>query len=71
MNLYILCIFVIVTIQANIFRLSTKAKKTLKLDDMIYSTLGNFRMSLTSQTCQIKIQEYRGKDYRIKGYYPY
>ena len=55
MNLYILCIFAIVTIQANIFRLSTKAKQTLKLDDMIYSTLGNFRMSLTSQTCQIKI----------------
>ena len=45
-------------------------KSTLTPGDLLTSTLGNFRVRLIMQTCQLRIEEFGGLDYRIKGYFP-
>lgn len=74
MNLYILCILVILTKSLKYFRLTAEdglgEEPRLTPADFLYSTLGNFRIRLIGQTCQLRIEEFGGSDYKIKGYFP-
>ena len=56
MNILILLgLLLIITTQADLFRLSTTETPTLKVGDSLISTLGLFKATLMNNKCQLSI----------------
>lgn len=51
-------------------KLSTLNRFPLTPNDYLYSTLGQFRLTLTPPTCQLQIESYSTNNYAIIAYYP-
>lgn len=69
MNLVLLLLIALA--HASIYsKLSTLTRNPLTPNDYLYSTLGQFRLTLTPPTCQLQIESYGGSNYAVVAYYP-
>lgn len=51
-------------------KLTSLVPSTLTPNDYLISTLGHFRLTLNSQTCQLQIETFTNNNYAVVGYYP-